>query len=257
MDVMLNQEAWMILGQSRMEIAGKGIKYKMKDDPKGTNPDQVDIGSVKLNPGGFLGVGGLGASIDLGAKWKITPHLTLSGAILDFGGIKWFDQVYAKTPAVDYRTDPEKLLPDREDSAVGSFSALYSFYPEKKHNSFDWMTFTANCCLQYNFPFYDKLGVGVVGIYRTDEILHWWEVRPAINYNPFKWVSITANAGYSTYGMSYGLSANFVTDAIRIFIGTDAYVHELTPQLVPLTKLNNNFVFGLGIPIHNKERRRR
>ena len=42
------------------------------------------------------------------------------------------------------------------------------------------------------------------------------------------------------------------TGVLQFFLGTDAYVSEMTPQLVPLSKLNHNFVLGLGIPLHSR-----
>jgi hypothetical protein len=49
--------------------------------------------------------------------------------------------------------------------------------------------------------------------------------------------------------MSYGAAACVTTGVLQLFLGTDAYVYEMTPQLVPLTKLNHNIVLGLAVPL--------
>ncbi len=61
------------------------------------------------------------------------------------------------------------------------------------------------------------------------------------------------NAGLNSYGMSCGAAALVNTDVLQFFVGTDAYVSEMTPQLVPLSKLNHNIVLGLGIPLHKRK----
>ena len=53
--------------------------------------------------------------------------------------------------------------------------------------------------------------------------------------------------------MSYGAAALVNTGVLQFFVGTDAYVSEMTPQLVPLSKLNHNIVLGLGIPLHKRK----
>jgi hypothetical protein len=49
--------------------------------------------------------------------------------------------------------------------------------------------------------------------------------------------------------MSYGAAACVTTGVLQFFLGTDAYVYEMTPQLIPLTKLNHNLVLGLAVPL--------
>lgn len=251
LDVEIQPEYTQLKGDSDMEIAGRLIGYGMKTEEGKT--DEVDMGKISFHPGKIFGVSGLGLSFDTGVQWRVTEGLTLSAALLDVGGIKWFDRMYARSPAVDFRSDPDKVLDDKEENAVNSLNAMARFIvQDKKKNTFDWMTATFNAGATYRMPFYDKLSVGLLGMYKLDNIFNWAEIRGAVSATPLPWLSISVNAGYNTYGMAYGAALAVNTRPVRFFIGTDAYVAEMTPQLVPLTRLNHNFQFGLGIPISRK-----
>ena len=60
------------------------------------------------------------------------------------------------------------------------------------------------------------------------------EIRGAVSATPLRWLSLSVNVGYNTYGMAYGFAMAVNTRPVRFFLGTDAYVFEMTPQLIPL-----------------------
>ena len=121
---------------------------------------------------------------------------------------------------------------------------------EKRRNSFDWITATLNAGATYRLPFYEKMSVGLLGMYKKDNIFNWAEIRGAVSATPLRWLSLSVNVGYNTYGMAYGFAMAVNTRPVRFFLGTDAYVFEMTPQLIPLSRLNHNFQFGFGIPLY-------
>ena len=94
------------------------------------------------------------------------------------------------------------------------------------------------------------MSVGLLGMYKKDNIFNWAEIRGAVSATPLRWLSLSVNVGYNTYGMAYGAALAVNTRPVRFFIGTDAYVYEMTPQLIPLSRLNHNFQFGFGIPLY-------
>ena len=255
MQVTLNSDYWRIQSKSDMEFAGKAIKYELTKSGSGKEINQVDLSSFGIRPVGFLGLNGLGISFDAGINWQATPHLSLSAAMLDLGGIKWFDSMYARTKSVDYVRDPNHTLDDGEGNPASSMGAMLKFRPQgKKKNSFDPMTVTFNAGIKCILPFYDRISVGLLGVYKVDNIFNWWELRPSINAAPLNWLSLSLSAGYGRYGMSYGAVASFRTKYLQFFAGTDAYVREMSPQLIPLTKLNHNFVAGIAVPLESRGR---
>ncbi|MBQ5943382.1 MAG: hypothetical protein IJL61_01500 [Bacteroidales bacterium] len=112
------------------------------------------------------------------------------------------------------------------------------------------MTATLNAGATYRLPFYEKMSVGLLGMYKKDNIFNWAEIRGAVSATPLRWLSLSVNVGYNTYGMAYGFAMAVNTRPVRFFLGTDAYVFEMTPQLIPLSRLNHNFQFGFGIPLY-------
>ena len=254
LDVDLAQDHWWVFSESDMELAGKAFEYKTAVDDNGNETGQLDLGSIKVNPKGFLDVRGIGLSLDAGVKWQPAEGLSLSASILDLGGIKWFDSMYARTPSVEFKYEPSGIFDKQgKDNPASALGAVIMFIPQdKKKNSFDPLTATFNAGAEYRLPFYDRMSVGLLGVYKLDNIFNWYEVRGSLNASPLGWLRLTLSAGLSKYGMSYGAAALINTGVLQFFLGTDAYVSEMTPQLVPLSKLNHNFVLGLGIPLHSR-----
>ena len=260
----LQENYWRILSHSDMEFSGHGIDYKLKQqdvyNDKGEvigkkEINEVKFGSIAIRPEKFLDINGLGATFDAGVQWVPIDGLTLSVALLDVGGIKWFDSMYARTPDLDFRSDPDRMLVDRDENAASALGDIVRFVvQDEKKNSFDWMTATVNAGARYRLPFYDKMTVGLLGMYKLDNIFQWAEIRGAVSASPLKWLSLSVNVGYNTYGMAYGAALAVNTRPVRVFIGTDAYVTEMTPQFVPLSRLNHNFQFGVAVPIYKNKR---
>lgn len=254
LEMTLSEAYWRVKTDVDMEFAGHAFEYRLATDSEGNELNKVDLGSLDIRPFGFIGAGGIGLSADAGVKWLASENLTLSASLLDLGGIKWFDSLYARTPSVDFRYDPAKVLGEQDkESPASSLGSVALFVPQsEKKNSFDPMTVTFNAGAEYRMPFYDRVTAGLLGTYRLDNIFNWWEVRGSLNARPLDWLSLTVNAGLSIYGMSYGAAACVTTGVLQLFLGTDAYVYEMTPQLVPLTKLNHNLVFGLAVPLGHR-----
>jgi hypothetical protein len=251
LDMTLSEEYWRVQSDVDMEFAGHAFAYELAKDKEGNELNKVNLSSLDIRPFGFIGANGIGLSADVGVRWQASERLALSAAILDAGGIKWFDGLYARTPEVDFRFDPAQVIGEQDkDNPANTLDSITLFIPQsKKKNSFDPMTVTFNAGAEYRMPFYDRMTVGLLGSYRLDNIFNWWEIRGSVNARPLGWLSLTANAGLSTYGMSYGAAACVTTGVLQFFLGTDAYVYEMTPQLIPLTKLNHNLVLGLAVPL--------
>ena len=58
---------------------------------------------------------------------------------------------------------------------------------EKRRNSFDWITATLNAGATYRLPFYEKMSVGLLGMYKKDNIFNWAEIRGAVSATPLRY----------------------------------------------------------------------
>lgn len=252
----LSEDIWELHSDLSLEIAGGGIKYGMKTkkpevpDAKPIETDQVDLGAFDASPFGLMKPGGFGLTIDAGAEWKPMEGLSLSTALLDVGGIKWFDSIYAKTPAVSFRYDPMGIGGEPDQNAFNSLGSIAEFTrQDDKKNSWDWMTASLIAGAEYKLPFYNPLSVGLLGLYRIDNIFQWGEVRCSMNYRPWHWLSLSVTGAYNTYGWEYGAALAVHTKPLHFFVGSDAFLQEITPQFVPIGKLNHNLAIGLGIQL--------
>lgn len=256
LNLTLSEEYWQVTADSDMETAGRALTCGPAKDEDGNELDRLDLGTLDVSLAGFLGANGIGLSADAGVRWDAGDGLTLSAAILDVGGIKWFDDMYAQTPSIDFRYDPAKVLGEQDkESPASSLGSIVKFIvQDKKKNSFDPMTMTFNAGAEYRMPFYDRMTAGLLGMYRLDNIFNWWELRFSLNARPLDWLSLTVNLGPSKYGMSYGAAAAVTTGIFQFYLGTDAYVPEMTPQFAPLTRLNHNIALGLAFPLTPRRR---
>ncbi len=252
----LSEDIWELHSDLSLEIAGGGIKYGMVTQ-KGATPDadpietdQVDLGSFDVSRFGLMQPGGVGLAVEGGVEWKPMEHLTVSAAILDLGCIKWFDSIYAKTPEVSFRYDPMGIEEEPDKNAFNSLASIADFRRQDyKKNSWDLLTASVIAGAEYELPFYEKVGVGLMGMYRVDNLFHWGELRGSVNYRPWQWLSLSVSGAYNSYGWEYGASLAVHTKLLHFFIGSDALLQEVTPQFVPIGKLNHNLTFGLGIQL--------
>lgn len=257
LDMKLSEDVWELHSKMDLEVAGHFIDIKMntqKDEKTGeeVETNEVNLGSLDYSIFKLNGFHGLGASLDVGVEWKPIVGLSLSAAVLDFGGLKWFDHLYAQTPAVNYVYDPMHTAenPDPNNNAINNLGNIARFIRQDyKKNTFDWMTATLLTGAQYRMPFWDKMDVGLIGLYKVDNLFNWWETRASVNIAPWKWFSMSVTGGRNTYGWEYGGVLNFNTGLVSIFLGTDSIslMREITPQGIPLSKLNINLTLGLSI----------
>ena len=78
----MNGDSWRITSQGRMSASVQGLRPTLAADRNGREYiDGFDFRSP--------GAAGYGSAIDLGATYKILDNLTVSGAVIDLGFIRW------------------------------------------------------------------------------------------------------------------------------------------------------------------------
>jgi hypothetical protein len=106
---------------------------------------------------------------------------------------------------------------------------------------------TINVGAEYNFPFYDKLSVGLLSTTRVNKPYTWTQAMVAANIRPLRWLDASVNYSYSTFGPNLGWMLNLHPKGFTFFVGSDRMITNVTPQYVPTNNLNANICFGFNI----------
>ena len=102
---------------------------------------------------------------------------------------------------------------------------------------------------EYNMPFYKPLSVGVLysQCFSPFAARKWGEGRGYLNVSPLKWIDLSVNYAYGTYGHSFGWMVNFHPAGINFFVGSDCMITKVSPQYIPLNNMNSHVTFGLSL----------
>lgn len=216
--------------------------------------DQNEINGLDF--GGFS-VRGLGAAIDLGATWQLTPQLNVSAAVLDLGLIGWFNTMVGKTRNEVYsfkgfnqigigNDSSNPSLGDQIDDLTDDLTGLMKVYHEGTTRKYTSLATTLNLGGEYRLPMYDPLSFGVLLSTHINRPYTWSEVRGSANIYPVKWLEASLSGSISTYGPGLGFMLNFHPKKVNFFVGTDFMFTEVTPQLIPVNHLNANVSMGIN-----------
>ena len=209
--------------------------------------------------------GGLGAAVDLGATWNILPWITVSGAVLDLGAMKWNREVYGET-STHYEWELNSTENGGADAdAEEALESLMKFKRTSVSGSgLSMLPVTANLGAEVRIPSYQRLSFGILGTLKHSEICDWMEGRFSVNWNPANVLGLTVNTTLNNLGQSLGWALNFHPGGINLFLGMDYLplngipVGDLSdsedmPEFVskyvtlPGERLNFNLYFGLNL----------
>ncbi|WP_321518511.1 DUF5723 family protein [uncultured Bacteroides sp.] len=251
MDLTLNGDKWEVMANGTLNTAVGGGRYKTKTD----NPGEINGFDVDK-----AGVGGYGAGVDLGATYQLMDNLTLSASALDLGFISWNNNLKGATRnkepftfdgftniAVDPETGDPNDIDTQFDNIKDDLKAMAKFYDEGKTSRTTMLATTINVGAEYNFPFYDKLSVGLLSTTRVNKPYTWTQAMVAANIRPLRWLDASVNYSYSTFGSNLGWMLNLHPKGFTFFVGSDRMITNVTPQYVPTNNLNANICFGFNI----------
>lgn len=228
-----------------IEIAGGLVTWSEYEKDK----TRINIGSLGLNRY-KLGFGGLGLALDLGVEYPLTKNLTLSASVLDAGGIKWLDKVYAKSDA-NYRYDPnEDIDSDSKLQPLEDIRDAFDFHiQEKKANTFEVLPVSLNVGAKYKMPFNENISAAILYTYKPYRFFGYNEVRLFGCWTPLSWLSLDLSGARHNFGWSFGGAFDVHAPGFNIFWGIDSYSFRVTPQLIPIDKSNIGMTFGVSFPI--------
>ena len=244
----ISDEIWKIQATGNLDAnLPKGVELQT------SNGINLNMGSVRnLRPGGY------GAAIDLGATYKILDNLTASLAINDLGFIAWNNAYKGGTPAMAWQFDGfnEVTINAKEgESTVGDqFNDLFDdiqdclrFDINDHSSSTTSLEAVINAGIEYDVT--ESFSAGALFTSHLRGMYSWSEARGIATWCPADILGLAGSAAMSSYGPSLGAVVNLKLAFLGLYLGVDSLlpIKEITPQYIPVGRINTNVNFGLHI----------
>ena len=235
-------------------IACPFLSFETKED--GTI-GKANFDPAKLSPAGY------GGAIDAGMVWTPNEYISFSAAINDLGAISWkYNTLLESKGSVEFNgLDLSEENADAQaelDKVADEFKNLANFgIVDGTVSQVEILPFTANVGARFRIPFAKSVGLGVHGSYRNG-ITPEWDARAALTLSPFRWLSITGNYGYGTFGPVCGAALSLTVLGLNLFASADGYcgpigLYESIPY--PVDDFRYRVNVGLALQIGKRYRR--
>lgn len=257
-----------LVGVASANVNGNDTSISMSDKEVAINSNlevttaglvqvAIDNGVIDMNKTGLStkgGLGGFGASVDLGAVYEPIEGLEVSLSVNDLGGISWKNNVTAQATGKStfkggtITFDGGNVKTDLEDALKGLTEAI-NVKDIGVTSRFDLLPMTIAAGARYTMPFYSGLSAGLLATYHTGKYTSWYDVRLGATITPAKIISACANVGVTTFGPTFGAALNAHLGPINLMLGVDSYLGKLAKisgVSVPLNKFQENIHFGLA-----------
>ncbi len=194
-----------------------------------------------------MGVAGLGAALDLGISYRLTPHFTLSASVVDLGFIRWSkgctQVAHANTEDLKFNSESPGDLARFADvvsstSPINTDILRLTIDEQGAKARTTRLASTVSVGADYAFMG-DKLRLGALYTHHGDEIKAQDEVTLSVNLHPSSLVDVAVS--YSPR-LCDGKSAGVAVKVGPLFVGTD-YIYTGKG-----TKCCNALV-GISIPL--------
>lgn len=253
LNVELNEDRWLVESHARAQAALFCKAEATLDENNVINGIELEEITPQITPKAS------GYAIDLGATYDmedIVPGLKFSASVVNLGSITWKHMMSAHSTdakvefdgfgEIDYNDVNASIDAEFEklaDDAAKMVELNYEGTKEVKTK----LDATMYLGAEYSLPFFRALSVGVLYAQRFSpfELNEWKETRGFVNFTPFRWLDLTANYGYTTYGTSLGWMLNIHTAGVNFFVGSDHMLTDVTPQFIPLNDMNAHVTLGL------------
>lgn len=201
----------------------------------------------------------LGFALDLGATFDFLDYFTASIAVNDLGFISWNNTTTAEMPEGTWSFDGFGNVttdPDSEDTigdqlgSVGDelLDILKVEKTGEKLKKTHPLAATVHVGFEARMPFYERLSFGFLGTQRIDGKHSWTEGRISANVAPVNFFSAAASFAVSNFGPSVGAVVNLHLPGFGLYVGMDSFLPmmNVSPQYIPVGKLNTNLSFGIN-----------
>lgn len=265
MDITLGKDKWEISANGDMFSSGDLLDVPGKYDEE-LGKRVVDFDNIapvdnfdwhSFRPAGY------GGAVDIGATWRPFDFLSVSGAVLDLGGIAWKTTAYAQSPDVSYTYTPaedmsfdtasESISNQLEAAETTLKGMMYMEIKEENGKSkFKMLPWSANFGVNIRAPFYDRISLGLLGVHRHGPAFNYNSARASLNWSLLKWFSISGSVAKDNLNTtSFGGAINFHPPVLNIFLGFDSIPTTVVPVKEideAVSELPFKIPFGVGIP---------
>lgn len=257
MNVELGDRRWLVESHARMQAA-LYCESQATVDEDGI-VDGVEVGKPSPTSSGF--------AVDLGFVYDLdayVPGLKVSGSVVDLGFINWKYMMHGQSSdtriefdgfgEVDYN-DVEGTVNTELERLGDDAAKMVEFTYDGTSAVKTGLNTTMYLGAEYNMPFYKPLSVGLLygHCFSPYESSKWYDVRGFINVSPLKWLELSVNYGYGTYGSTLGWILNFHPAGVNFFIGSDCMITKVTPQFIPVNNMNSHITFGLNLALGKRK----
>lgn len=255
MHAVMNEGQWQITTQGTLNASINGLTTESEVDDSGREYiDNYDVDGV--------GLAGFGAGIDLGASYRLTDKITLSGALLDFGFISWGSGVYGVSDGsfnfdgFDLAIDGSNNMNDQFDALTEDLEDLIRFREEGKKGRGTMLRPTLNIGGEYSLlP--NKLSFGLLSSTRFYQPKAFTELTVSANYRPINWFEGTLSYSFiHSKFKTFGLALNFSPSWINFFIGSDFMLGKVTSECIPINSSAADAYIGISVPLQRSKSRR-
>lgn len=262
LNLQMSGQEWSVTAHGNAEISGP-MSFGTHAGSK-----EIDFQEVVMPEGleewnEYLSTPSLGAAVDLGASFDFLEIFTASVSVLDLGFIGWNSTTTAVMPGGKWSFDGFGVIGTGEDNNIGDQISqmgdelLNMIKMEKTGDRIkksNPLAATIHAGIEARMPFYDRLSFGLLGTQRIDGIYSFTEGRLSANVAPLKWFSVAASYAFSNFGSSLGGVVNIHLPGFNLYAGLDSFLPmmNVTPQFVPIDKLNTNITFGLTFAFGKK-----
>ncbi len=243
MDMTFTEEGYQIDLQADLDLTSHWNKIMPDEDGylKLTNLSTKD--RWKLPSGG-------GLAADLGVIFTPAEGLTLSASILDLGGIVWYYGNAGKSEGTTSFLGVTDLTLEQIQNKdfMGEFVELRDNFLEtlriksvNRRLAPELLPFTVNAAVKYEMPFYRALAIGATGNFIFRPGMSYREGRGVLAWNG-KYLGISADGGYGSYGPVYGLALNAKLWNFRLTAAVSNGFGGTIPYTSTPLKANNKIV---------------
>ncbi len=187
-------------------------------------------GDTRVKPGGY------GAALDFGVEMDFPglKGLSMTASIQDLGGLVWLNGITGRTSLAG------DIMEDMDDISIESLFKA----DDGSVNSFRTLSPALNVGVKYDLA--RMLTIGALATARAGRYAS-YEARVGASFNPGRLLSLAASAGVSSFGAGFGAALSLNVPGFNLFVGTDSFITEFTPEYVPVSKFDTRLNLGLVI----------
>lgn len=256
LDIDLVTDLWAVDALGESLIMSHSLSYNVDENGEFTYRDYL-FDKHNRKPSG------IGAAVDLGFTYRVSPDVTVASAIADLGFLYWFPSSVKKGVSESsfsfdgFREGSYKTLESEYWHLRTDIERLVKFKETKPTvKYYDPLLATLSTSIEYRF--YKNKGSQVScgllnNIYYGKDNSD-YEIVGALNAKPFSWLSLTTTCAFLQKNSNrFGLAINVSPKWINLFVASDFIALNLDSDYLPVNAFTCNVQAGVSIPLYQNK----